>query len=632
MKFKFRLSHILLIGMFVLSTALLSLPARANQKTLFRDLPVNDPKRVVIQNILRSPHYSMRSQFSPQEWRSGHYGGAWERARQYFPNHMFFVESDEYFMTHGFSAKGKLFIEVYNSAYLQSCVENYQTFQDRNIVSSYSQMLASGNDEAVRSFQEKMGQLESYFRDEESKNHLKKMLGTALYNQLLKELREENYHMFAAALLHEGMHAKMDDDQTVARIQNEYNACTLPVQWDELRAYMAEVNYHSQFYSWAVNNIFANWSQIAKYLGELEKFRNKPKPLSEQDKEKIEEIKAKIKARIALIRLRMRELWQSVQRMNSLLGHFKDNYIKNNAPAETRDMIDKLAVDIANFVTQVSTAIQNYEQMLRDLEQVLTLWNEWADCTRPDPPDKDVIDDIVKRGRGFRWPAPPVKQVQDIRKKADEEIVKNYGIDPAGRPEFMQGLTISGGFQVSSVSMKTVNNYIDFLNITWLGDVAGFDWNTGFRFSLGWRFSPHIEVGAAFERQEASTSGSLVLPMSQYTSEHILSMYGIYITGMTSEVVPRLRLTGQFGLGYYVATYRETEDLFVVEGDDTTIGWNAAAGMDYALSRNLSLTLQTGYRSASLDDFDVTFFMPGSPPVKLEFSGPYGQIGLSIRF
>ena len=632
MKSNFRLSHVVLIGMVALSIALLSLPTRANQKTPFNELPVNDPKRVIIQTILRSPQYSMRSRFSPQEWRSGHYGGAWERARQYFPNNMFFVESDEYFMTHGFSAKGRLFIEVYNSAYLQSCVENYQTFQDRNIVNSYNQMLASGNDEAVRSFQEKMGQLESYFRDEASKNHLKKMLGTALYNQLLKELREENYHMFAAALLHEGMHAKMDDDKTVARIQNEYNACTLPVQWDELRAYMAEVNYHSQFYSWAVNNIFANWGQIAKYLGQLEKFRNKPKPLSEQDKEKIEEIKAKIKAHIALIRLRMRELWQSVQRMNSLLGHFKTDYIKDNAPAETRDMIDKLAMDIANFVTQVSTAIQNYEQMLRDLEQVLKLWNEWADCTRPDPPDKDVIDDIVKRGRGFRWPAPPVKQVQDIRKKADDEIVKNYGVDPAGRPEFMQGLTISGGFQVSSVSMKTINNYIDFLNITWLGDVAGFDWNTGFRVSLGWRFSPHIEVGAAFERQEASTSGRLVLPMSQYTSEHILSMYGIYITGMTREVVPRLRLTGQFGLGYYVATYRETEDSFVTEGDDTTIGWSAAAGMDYALSTNFSLTLQTGYRSATLDDFGVSFFMPESPPAKLEFSGPYGQIGLSIRF
>lgn len=632
MKSLSRFFPVILFCIAFLSIAILPLSVQANERTLFRNLPRNDPKREIIQTILGSSRYSMKSRFTRKEWTSGHYGGAWQRARQYFPNRMYYTESQEYFMTHGFSPKGKLYMEVFNSAFMKSCSQNRNTFTNQNIVGSYNQMRSSGNEQAVREFQEKLGQLESYFRDEASKNRLRKMLGTALYNQLLKELREENYHMFAGALMHEGMHAKMDDAGTVARIQNEFKSCKLPVQWDEQRAYMAEINYHSRYYFWAVNNINFHWSKIAQYLADLERFRNKPKPLSEADKEKIEQIKAKIKAHIALIRLRLREIQQSAQRMSSLVGNFKKEYVKSNAPGDARSMIDKLAASILSFVNQVGQTIQNTELILRDLEQLLKLWNDWAACHIDEPPDKSSGTDIVKRARGTSWPSPPVKDIEEIKKKAEEEIVKNYGINPAGRPEIIQGFTISGGFQISSVSMTTINDYIDTLNTVWQGDVPGFDWNAGFRVSLGWRFSPYVEVGAAFERQTGSTSGTLVLPASQYTSEHTLSGYGLYIRGITTEVVPRMRLTGQFGLSLYAATYRETENSFITEGDDTAIGWNIAAGVDYMLSGNFSLTLQTGYRSVSLDDFGVSFFLPGSPPATLEFSGPYGQIGLSIRF
>ncbi len=626
----FRFTVILMVG---LSIAFLPMLAQANQGTSFRNISPNDPKRQVIQTVLGSSHYSMKSSFGSREWTSGHYGGAWQRARQYFPNHMFYVESDQYFMTHGFTSEGKLYMQVFNSWLLQSCAENHQTFTNQNIVSSYNQMISSGNQQAVSQFQEKLGQLESYFRDEASKNRLKKMLGKRLYNQLLKELREENYHMFAAALLHEGMHAKMDDDATVARIQNDYKSCKLPVQWDEQRAYMAEISYHCRYYNWAVNNINYQWGKISNLLNELERFRNKPKPLSEADKEKIEQIKAKIKAHIALIRLRLREINQSVQRMTGLLANFKKEYVKDNAPADARESIDKLAASVAMFATQVGQTIQNTEALLKQLEQLLHLWNEWAKCNLDKPPSKEAGRDIIKQVRRISWPAPPIKQVEEIKKKAEGEIVKSYGAGPTGSPPGVgQGVTFSGGYQITSVSMDTLNDYIATLNTTWLGNVPGFDWNSGFRLSLGWRFSPNIEVGAAFERQAASTSGVLALPVSQYTSEQTLSGYGVYITALTNEVTPGVRLTGQFGLSYYHATYTETEDAFVTEGTDNTIGWTVAAGMDYALGGNYSFTLQAGYRSAALDDFGVSFFIPGNPPVTLEFSGFYGQVGFSIRF
>ncbi|MGQ9801184.1 MAG: hypothetical protein ACUVRL_05930 [Candidatus Saccharicenans sp.] len=183
----------------------------------------------------------MRFAFSSEEWTSGHYGGAWERARQYFPNHVYYTNSEQYFMTHFFNPNGKLEMEVYNSAYLRMSVANYGTFTSRNIVASYRAMTAN-DPPAARDFASKMGWLEPYFRDEASKERLKNMMGEKLFDRLLRELRQENYHMFAGGLMHEGMHSKMDDDKLVRAIQEEYQSCKLSVQWDELRTYMCEIN------------------------------------------------------------------------------------------------------------------------------------------------------------------------------------------------------------------------------------------------------------------------------------------------------------------------------------------------------------------------------------------------------
>ncbi len=626
-------------------------PPPPPKKTLFSDIPKNDPKRQVIQEVLTSPRSTMRSQFSSGEWTTGHYGGAWGRAQQYFPNHAYFTESDQFFMTHFFNPNGKLEMEIYNSAVLNQCLANRRTFTTRSIVGEYNRMLGS-DPAAARSFQEKMGRLEPYFRDEASKQKLRRMLGDRLYNQLLNELRKENHHLLAGALLHEGMHAEMDDDKLVNRIQSEYKACNLPVQWDELRAYMAEINYHSQFYRWAVGDINSHWRDISDLLSQLEGFRNRKKPLSEADKRKIEEIKAKIKAHIALIRLRIRELWQSAQRMNGLMGHFKTEYLKPDAPDEDRDMIDKITAQIVSFVKDVGDAIKQTEQLLRDLEHILDLWNEWASCKLPDPPEKKLTEDLLKDVPKIKWPAPPGPQAEEIKKKAEREIGKipgtlpgempggppgsGPGRTPGGRSTggggFRQGFVVSGNFVLSSPSLKSVNDYISYLNGTWNGDVSAFGAEYGFQISLGWRFIPWLEAGAFFERTSGKVSGSLEAVPSQYTSRHTLSAVGITVGARSAPLLSVVRLVGRAGAGYYMAAYRETEDGFVTEGNDRTFGWSAAAGVDISLSGNLSVTATGGYRSVVLDDFGVSFFRPGSPPVVLEFSGFVAQAGLAFRF
>ncbi len=643
---------IILLAGFLLYAALAPVRAagqdpQAPERTLFKDLPPSDPKRQVLQEILNSPQSSMRNGFSSGEWTTGHYGGAWGRAQQYFPNHVYFTESDEYFMTHFFNPNGKLEMEIYNSAFLNRCIANNRTFTNGSVVSSYNRMLA--NDPlAAQSFQEKMGRLEFYFRDEASKEKLRKMLGNGLFNRLLEELRKENHHMLAGALMHEGMHAEMDDDQLVNRIQSEYKACHLPVQWDELRAYMAEINYHSKFYAWAVKDINSHWGDISRLLAELEAFRKRKKPLSSAEKERVEEIKAKIKAHIALIRLRMRELWQSAQRMNGLMGNFKNDYLKPDAPDEHRDMIDKIAASIAEFVKNVGQAIQQTEHLLRDLEQILDLWNEWASCKLPDPPDKKRTDDLKRDVGRIRWPAPPAPQAEEIKKKAEREIGKIPGSlpgeGPAGVPPGSpgggrgsrsgtgRGFIITGGYGISSVSMKAVNGYLDYLNGTWLGNVPSFHWEHGFQASLGWRFSPLFEAGAYFERLDGEVTGTLEAVPSRYTSTHTLNVYGVYVSLRSDPILSFLRLVSQAGIGYYEGTYREAENDFVTKGTDHTLGWHTAAGLDIGLTGNLSLAVMAGYRSAVLDDFGVSFFSPGNPPVTLEFTGFVGRAGLSLRF
>lgn len=618
------------------------------QRTLFNEIPPNDPKRQIIQSVLDSSFYSMRSGFSSSEWTTGHYGGAWERARQYFPNHVFYTSSQQHFMTHFFNPNGKLEMEIFDSAYLRLCLANQSTFTGSGVVGSYQGMLAN-DPGAAAAFQQKLGHLEAYFRNEADKDRLKGMIGDKLFDRLLDELRRENHHMFAGALLHEGMHAEMDDDALVAAIQNEYSSCKLPVQWDELRAYMSEINYHSRFYNWAVNDLFASWREINDLLRELEDWRKRPKPLSEADKQKIEAIKAKIKAYIALIRLRMREIWQSAQRMQGLMGSFRQDHLKPNAPAGHQDIIRAVAVAVADFVVRVGQEIQRQELLLRELEQYLDLWNKWASCQNPSPPPAATAKDIIRRVRATRWPAPPSQQAEDLRKKAEEEIGKIPGSLPGPSPGQPGGRTGEGGrgrgsggsgrrfslsasYLGSSPSLGALNGYLDYLNSTWDGDLPAFGWEHGFGLTAGWRLSPALEAGMAYERTAASVSGTLEAVGSRYTSAHAVNSYGLYLMFHGPEITPAVRPAARAGLAYWNARYTETENGAATAGSDGAVGWSAAAGLEFELTPDLTLSVLGGYGQATMNDFGVSFFLPGAPPVRLELSGLQVRAGLSVRF
>ena len=614
-------------------------------RTPYGDAPANDPRREIIQTVLGSEGLTT-GLMTEAGWKAAGFHMPWQRAGQYFPQAAYFTTSREHFLTHFFNPRGFQEIEIFDSDYLRRCVQNRGTFTREGVVGGYGRMRGDDPGGAAE-FSRKLGALEPYFRDEASKEKLRGMVGDGLFDRLLKELREEGYHMFAGALIHEGTHALMDDPAKVAAIQEQYKSCKLSVQWDELRAYMAEISYHARFTNWAVGDILSSWKQIENLLKQLEKLRAKPKPLSQADKDALEAIKAKIKAYIALIRLRMREIGESARRMQGLMGNFRQEHLKPTAPAQDRGKIDAIAVAVTNFVTAAGQEIQRQELLLQGLEQVLDLWNRWAACEFKSPPDRKIADEILKKGKGARWPSPPLQQAEELRKRGEKEVVKfeaplggappggagsPAGTTGRGTPGSGRNFTLSTYYLGASPSMNALNDYLEYLNETWDGDIPAFGWEHGFGAAFGYRFSPALEAGLTFERTSARVSGTLVATGGAYLSEHSFNGYGIYLAARTPDLLPAVRLAARAGVMYCDARYTETESGFVTAGRDNAIGWSVAAGPEVELGGSLSLSLLGGYRGAALDGFDVPFFMPGDPPARLEFSGFTVQAGLSFRF
>ena len=406
--------------------AAVGVPGRPlRERILFKDIPSTDPARQIVQTVLASKFYSMRDGFAASEWSASGFGGAWERARRYFPRDTYFVRPGTYFMTHGFDADGRLFMEVHESAYLTLCVENRRTFAPGAVVEDYGRMLAAANGREAAAFREKMGRLEPGFRDEEANRGLRRALGESLDLRLLQELREEDYHMIAGGLMHEGMHAGMAD-ALVARVQAEFRAGRRDVQWDELRAFMAEIGYHTVYCRWAEDDLAGLWRQIEGRTRELESLRKKPSLRPGPDQAKFERVRAQAWAYAALIRLRLREVWQSARRMRDLAGSFRKDYIQSAPPAEVEELFTRLDGETSGFAAASGEAIRATELAVRSLEAALDEWGAWAESRRPFPPPITDSRAVSRQAKDIRWPDPAQSAAgaAALMKRAAEELEK----------------------------------------------------------------------------------------------------------------------------------------------------------------------------------------------------------------
>jgi hypothetical protein len=375
------------------------------ERTLFKDLPATDPVREVVQAVLDLPLDRLRRGLTEREWAAKGFDSAWRRARSYFPGRTYLVRPGTYFMTHGLEPDGRLFIEVHDSDYLALAAEALHAFTPGAVVENYADARAAGNPLAA-AFGDKMGRLELFFRDKDSQDRLRRALGGPLHGRLLEELREENFHMLAGGLLHEGAHAGVDD-ATAARVQSEFRSGERAVQWDELGAFMTEAAYHARFCGWAANEIAGAARSIEASLRELEPLRRAPSLRPGRDQTRLERARDRTWTFAALAHLRMRESWQSALRVKSLVDHFRRDYIRGEAPDDIAGLLASLDHDAAVFVEAQGRAVQAAEYALLSLDATLELWTEWAEGRRPFPPP---ITDSIRVVTGFSavaWPDPP---------------------------------------------------------------------------------------------------------------------------------------------------------------------------------------------------------------------------------
>jgi hypothetical protein len=393
------------------------------ERTLFKDLPANDPVREIVRTVLDSRRLSLRDGLGKKSWLADGYAAAWDRARSYFPGQAYYVVPGTYFMTHGFDPGGRLFMEVHNSGYLRLCIENRRTFSPETMVEAGARMREPADGRAAAAFAEKMGRLEPFCRDETALRGLRKAMGDGIFLGLLEGLREEDYHMLAGGLMHEGRHAGLDE-ALIARLRADFEAGRTPVQWDELLAFLAETGYHGAYIRWAAADIATDWTQIEGRLGELEGLRKTARLEKSSDRGRFERIRTRAWASAALLRLRIREIWQSARRGQDLAEGLRRDYVREGAPADVAGTLADLEKDTAAFVASAGQAIQATELAVRALEAVLDTWSEWAEGRRAFPPPVTDSRAVMAWAKAIRWPEPAEKSAAALRTKASEALAK----------------------------------------------------------------------------------------------------------------------------------------------------------------------------------------------------------------
>ena len=204
----------------------------------------------------------------------------------------------------------------------------------------------------------------------------------------------------------------------------EFNAGRREVQWDELRAFMAETGYHAAYCRWASGDVAGQWVQIEGLLRELEGLRKRPSLRPGPDQARFEKARAQAGAYAALLRLRMREVWQSARRVQDLAGGFRRDYVKSAPSAEIEGLFSRLDGETGGFAAAAGRSIQASELALRSLENVLDEWSAWAAGRRPYPPPITDSQAISRQIKTIRWPGLNTDVAASLMKRAEEEIEK----------------------------------------------------------------------------------------------------------------------------------------------------------------------------------------------------------------
>ena len=187
--------------------------------------------------------------------------------------------------------------------------------------------------------------------------------------------------------------------------------------------------------------------------------------------------------------------------------------------------------------------------------------------------------------------------------------------------------------------MDALNDYVDWINRTWTGNVDDIDDYLGFGVGVERRFGEDWYGGVIWHHLEADTDGTLMVMGTPHD-------YGIDLRADGAEIYARREWPGALGpldvealagVGLYHSRYEEAEEGFRTIGRDEDVGLRVGVGASGEVARNVDLSLRAGYLYLEFDDYRsggdrARFFSPGNPGAEAEFTGWWASLGLTWRF
>lgn len=184
-------------------------------------------------------------------------------------------------------------------------------------------------------------------------------------------------------------------------------------------------------------------------------------------------------------------------------------------------------------------------------------------------------------------------------------------------------------YTASFATMQQLNDYYDWVNETWQGDIAHLNTLQGGGVEGVYMINRHFGLGLGYQLLMGSASGSTSVG-GRYDME--TTAQGGYLLARTEWAPGRFSLGLDVGGGYFGARYSESEAEAEVSGNATAPGFRADVRLGLKLSDHLGLVAGGGYQSLKFDDFGINWYSPGQPPAVLDMSGFTVRAGLEFSF
>lgn len=193
-----------------------------------------------------------------------------------------------------------------------------------------------------------------------------------------------------------------------------------------------------------------------------------------------------------------------------------------------------------------------------------------------------------------------------------------------------QKFGIEGNYAYCMGRMDKVNDYIDWINNTWGGDIPKIDHANVFSIKGVYRTSPHSGFSLGGESFRIETSGMSAPPLKFKLGSSVWGVFTGFFSEYPPDVIDKLDLGVDIEIGYYWADYVEEENGWRQDGNDSSVGYKIAVKAKYPLTENFHIKGDIGYRGLKMDNFDVNFVSPGNPLVELDYSGWF--VGIAILY